>query len=199
MKRLPILFLAFGLVFIAGCSSEATTDSVTEKKKTVEVEKMKVVESTKGTWSLEIPSSWKEDKDLLTDDTELAVSRDDDNVSITGLTEMKSELKDYEGGISLASYQKIVEEFPEDYGVDKLPAFKDIKLNNYPAKLSEFETKESGFTYLNRLYLIEMGDFYLQVLEYGPKSKMEKYNDEANKVMDSIRETPRSAEREKTI
>ncbi|AQY50600.1 hypothetical protein PWEIH_08856 [Listeria weihenstephanensis FSL R9-0317] len=199
MKRLSILVIALSLVVVTACSNEATSDKVTEKKKTVKVESMRIVKSTQGTWSLEIPSSWKEDKDLLTDDTELAVSRDDDNVSITGLTEMKSELKDYEGGISLASYQKIVEEFPEDYGVDKLPAFKDIKVNNYPAKLSEFETKESGFTYLNRLYLIEMGDFYLQVLEYGPKSKMEKYNNEANKVMDSIRETPKSAEREKTI
>lgn len=81
MKRLPILFLALGLVFVAGCSSEATTDRVTEKKKTVEVEKLKVVKSAKGTWSLEIPTNWKIDKELVTDDVELAVSRKDDEIS----------------------------------------------------------------------------------------------------------------------
>lgn len=189
MKRLPILFLALGLVFVAGCSSEATTESVTEKKKTAEVEKMKVVKSTKGTWSLEIPANWKVDKELVTEDVELAVSRKDDEISLNGLTELKEDFKDYEGGVSLASYQKIVEEeFPKDYGVEKFPAFQDVKVDDYPAKLSVFETKESGFTYSNRLYLIEMSDFYLQVLEYGPKSKMDKYQEEAEQVVQSIKE-----------
>lgn len=185
-KLLSAMFLFTFLISANGCGTEQDSKEVTKQEKVVI--QTKEVKSSDGKVTIVVPESWKNSKDIKSenDDYSIAVTNKDGSAYVGVISEAKTaSIKN----VKLIDMQKaVIAQLKKGMPTLEVSDVKDIKINGFPAKSFECTGEVDKLKVKYEYAIIDCPNSFNQVLGWSEVSTFDKNKEAFMSIINSFKE-----------